>query len=139
MPKTTRKHGIYLASAYNQKDLVASYIKRLPSGLFVTHDWTVAPKWLPAELVGKRETELPEKVCKKLAEEDMKGVQTADVLWLLTPAERGCGCFIELGIALRQVQTRVIVSGLQRSIFQHLADDWYASHEGAFAALSDAY
>ncbi len=63
------------------------------------------------------------------------GVQTCDLIWVLTPVSRheGCGMWIELGMALA-LKKRVVVSGGQarRSVFTELSEARFVEHEDAY-------
>jgi len=81
---------------------------------------------------------------KQFALDDLKGVLTADVMWLLAANDKGaCGSWVELGAALaaREYQrvyekgpnVKIVVSGAKwnRTIFTELADQTFVSDEEA--------
>jgi hypothetical protein len=68
------------------------------------------------------------------AEDDLCGVQEADVLWLLMPESEGFGAAVELGYALSKPYKRVVVSGChERTIFTALANACYDNDGAALA------
>ncbi len=66
------------------------------------------------------------------AEDDLAGVQEADVLWLLMPEDAGFGAGVEFGYALSKPWKRIVVSGaFERSIFPALANACYTDDDAA--------
>jgi hypothetical protein len=145
---------VYVASSYADKEKLAMpWIKRLrESEITISHDWTVKTKETPdapdsAFAPGAtNELDLPLDIQRELALEDLEGVITADVVWIVAPPTGGCGCWIELGYAMSlrnqtwslRHQTRVapsiLISGPRRTIFASLAEHFDA-HDDAFAYI----
>lgn len=123
---------IYLASAVEQLMLVDQYADRLKrQGFTITYEWTNDVR----ENSFKADTDLSSSVRKFVAKMDSRGVETADIVWILTPGHKhmGCGMWVELGLALAQ-KRRVVVSGplCRRTVFTELAEFCVDDHEEAF-------
>ena len=113
---------VYVAAGFEERHVAAHWIGRLRAeGVEVTHDWTAVE-----EASGDRLA---------YAAADSWGVVKAHLLWLLAPAEKGQGCWTEMGIALCH-GSPVIVSGAGRSTAARwLAAARYATHDEAFADI----
>lgn len=131
---------IYVAGAWvEKKERAEKWIAKLrEAGFEITHDWTKDDT--PSTTT--TDAQLPPGERKKRAEEDFKGVLTADLLWLLAPNERGAsGAWTEFGIALGLRGTgrklKIVVSGRswQRTIFTALMDNGFENDEQAFNAI----
>lgn len=107
------------------------------AGIVIAHDWTV-----PFDTEVLPDALLPSEDRHRHAVDDLEGVLTCDVLWLLAPeTQAGCGCWIEFGAALSAKWLRlgrlgwplVVASGRtsERSIFTSLADRKFESDEDA--------
>lgn len=105
---------VYVASAFEDYRRVRNTQSIFGEhGIEISHDWTMHVENFP-------EGNAPGDVGLFHAEEDVKGVVTADALLLHTPyvKEQGCGCWVELGIAI-QAKIPIFISGtyFDRSIF----------------------
>ena len=137
---------IYLAGASKEIALCEGYRDRLKAaGHEITEDWMVAIRGAVAA-----DSVLPKEERARCARMDLAGVSLADIFWLVVPEGTSLGVWVELGYALAfKKQYRysgglgveeplVVVSGPWRSIFQDLADRTFATHEEAFAFLTEA-
>lgn len=120
---------IYLAGGSLELLLCAQYIDALrAAGHVITYDWTQS-------FTGKHT--LQEDHDQALA--DLNAVLSADVVWILVPADKSEGSHFEMGAALAR-GIRTIVSGphlcAQHRIFPLLAAERYETHEAAFASLT---
>ena len=119
---------VYVATAFTNVVEARYWIARLKEiGVIITHDWTSDE--MP---VGQSELTRSLKAQEELALADIRGVLTADVLWLLSPPTGGTGCWFELGLAYGRLgreftagviayypgNIRIISSGPRRTIFQ---------------------
>ena len=106
---------VYVATAFTNVVEARYWIARLKEiGGIITHDWTSDE--MP---VGQSELTRSLKAQEELALADIRGVLTADVLWLLSPPTGGTGCWFELGLAYGRLgNIRIISSGPRRTIFQ---------------------
>ena len=121
---------VYVAGGSDERITHArAMIDRLTKcGIIITHDWTRCEGY-------GRESSENERRC--WAMQDIEGVRSADVVWVMVPDRRSEGSACELGAALA-LGKRVIVSGPHvkqpSRIFCLLAED-YATHEEAFAEI----
>lgn len=139
--------GAWVEQNYRAKPMIAAIKAR---SIVCTHDWTAAE----GAIHGSSDADLTHVQRRQFAEEDLKGIRGADVLWLLAPEAKGsCGAWVELGYALamrefyrgfnlpefRDDSTRVIVSGPKnkRSIFTELTDRLFDTDEEALQWLED--
>jgi hypothetical protein len=134
---------VYLASSYALRDsLVRPMIDRLEgAGITISHDWTVGDTdpHKNADGAARSETLLSREEQWGHAKADLRGVEIADVVWLLLPETGGTGCFIEFGYALA-IGKPCLVSGVPRTIFQtHPLVLTWESHEAALASLVSHY
>lgn len=130
--KLSAVSSIYVASASEQLSLVEHYVDRLREQSFViTYEWTKDIR----EGGFKPDSELSETYRRYAARMDAHGVQSCDILWVLTPPrkDQGCGMWVELGLGIAQ-KKRVIVSGplARRSVFTELCEARFDDHEDAF-------
>ncbi len=126
---------VYVAGAWVEKEHRASmWMERLrKAGIIITHDWTVDD----VACTVLTDAHLPPGERKKRADDDLKGIDDADFVWLLTPNERGAsGAWTEFGYALGTLKP-VIVSGLawERTIFTTRANQGFHSDDEAFHFL----
>jgi len=123
---------IYVASSFQNKKTVSSWMEKLRNiGFDVTFDWTNQE----APPRGELTLSLPEQ--RVLANHDMMGVRSAEIVWVISPTEGGCGCWFELGAAYALCK-RIIVSGPRRTIFMALTSiSYFEDHEQAFQFIKD--
>jgi hypothetical protein len=132
---------IYVASPFPNKAEVQHWQQKLKdAGHTITHDWTTAEE--PA----RGETAMPLDEQRRHAVADMRGVLTADYVWVIAPATGGTGVWFEMGMAVglqvafiacpdAPFPPLVIVSGVSpRSIFTSLVH-YEETHEEAFGYL----
>lgn len=125
---------IYVAGAW--AEMADRAIPRMDqvreAGLVVTYDWTV----------GEAEGELSPQERVVQAQNDLRGVFAADIVWVLASDAHGAGHWVELGavLSLRHVfggrgGPHVVVSGpgRARTIFTVLADYVCEDDEEALA------
>lgn len=97
-------------------------------GVDITHDWTRCEGYDRPSSIAERRV---------WAKEDLAGVQFADIVWGLAPAEKSEGFSVELGAAIVQEKI-VIVSGQHAAwdsrIFALLAVQ-FPRHSDAFDAV----
>lgn len=115
------KCRVYLAGASRELPRVLRYVRLLEaSGLVVlTYRWWDA---VAAHGVDK-DSELTKEEARRHASADLRGVESADVLWCLWPEVFSVAAPLELGYALGR-RTATVVSGAK-------------SHECIFTALAD--
>jgi hypothetical protein len=123
---------LYLAGASAELVLVEAYMRRVrDAGHEITWDWCATVRRIGAS------NPHDAKARQRLAwcAEDLGGVDTCDVFWLLVPQAPSVGCWVEMGVAWQQ-DKRIVMSGEWRgTIFSALADELYDSHELALSAL----
>jgi hypothetical protein len=113
--------SVYVASAFAdyQRTRAAQAVLRA-GGLGISFDWTTAADEYP-----DGDAAASPDARHEAAIADGLGVVKADALLFLTPAEKsqGCGCWVELGIAMARGK-RVVITGPQRdrTIFCELAE-----------------
>jgi len=110
--------NIYVAASSKQMDRAREAMAKLrAAGHTIAHDWVAE-----VEAVGSANP--PDATLEERwdwAIDDFAGIDRADVLWLLVPAEGGAGAWVELGYALAK-RKPVICSGChERSIFTAMA------------------
>lgn len=105
---------VYVAASSLQLDRAQAAMEWLrAAGHEVTHDWPA----IIAARGGANPDDATQDDRWDWAIDDLAGVKSADVLWLLVPYKEGAGAFVELGYALA-IGKPVICSGLyMRSIF----------------------
>ena len=130
----------YMAAPFNcGRGLVRHYSRLLEeAGHSITH------KWWDVESPGDRE-EHTDEMMRGWAAGDLRGVGTADVLWVLAEKD-GVGTWVELGYALGvqdfydERPLRIIVSGPFRTIFTKLAGvQEFPTHEAALEHIKENY
>lgn len=125
--------AVYVASAWDDYPRARAAMAALrDAGCVVTHDWTAYVDVYPAN-------DAPPDERAKHAREDIDGVANADVVLVLTPADRsrGAGVWIEMGAALA-LGKRVVLAGAQRdrSVFCSLAEARFERDEQAITCLA---
>src|SRR5271163_2783065 len=113
---------VYIAGASKEIDLVERYVRAVRNlGHVITHDWCAEIR----KVGDANPRDLPRGEVAMFALEDLNGVATCDLLWLLIPQNNSAGCWIEFGYALKtQVSAgskgipSLMVSGdFEKSIF----------------------
>jgi len=125
---------IYVAGpSAKLQDFEVLFPKLREAGFEITFDWTVAIRE-----AGSASPDDPV-VCRKAAEDDLQGVLSADVFWIVQPdeASTSTGAWFEFGAAATQRKRTgspmIIVSGASKKcIFRFLADSLFESHDEAF-------
>lgn len=120
---------VYAAGSSEDRGLIGEWIGRLVRlGIAVTHDWTTC------EGYGRTTTPHERAVW---AREDLDGVMTADLVWVLAPECKSEGCHVEMGAGLA-LKKRVLVSGRharrESRLFALLAEI-HDTHAAAFDAI----
>ncbi len=124
---------VYIGGGSDEREQVQSMMSALRArGIEITFDWTQSEGYsrdmVPAE---RREQ----------ARLDLEGVRSADIVWIMAPAQKSEGSAVEMGAALA-LRKRVIVSGphARRTsrIFALLAEI-HDTHVGAYEAIVGAY
>jgi hypothetical protein len=124
----------YIASASAEFELCARYRDRLRvAGVEVTHDWMETVRANPFR--SDRDLSRQDRI--RIAAACANGVVSADVFWLLLPANRTTiGAWVELGIAYGSARPKIVVSGPWQTAFTDLADQ-FTEHEHAFDHVVD--
>lgn len=105
---------VYVASKFEEKDRTRQVIEVLRNmGHQVTHDWTTEVPYAEGDPRGPP-------YYRKCAEEDVRGVETADAVILLSHPE-GKGMFVEMGIAIGRGIPIIAVGPHWNTIFFELA------------------
>lgn len=143
---TAYKMKLYIAGASKEIDLARGYMADMrAAGYEITHDWCAV-----IDAHGGIANGPDVKDAAEVARENIGGVLSADILWVLTPkvATDSVGCWVELGAALmadRLIGPRspktIVLSGPQcrKSVFSALAHLTFASHTEAGAHLQKAH
>lgn len=120
---------VYVAGGSDERIQFARVaIDRLSSlGFTITHDWTRCEGY-------DREHTDAERA--EWATQDMVGVMTADVVWVMVPTAKSEGAAAELGAAVA-LGKKLVVSGRRSrgNIFSTLAAQVHLEHEDAFCAI----
>jgi len=128
---------VYIAGASKEIDLVEKYVHAVRNlGHVITHDWCATIR----KVGDANPRDLPRDENAAFAKEDLNGVATCDLLWLLIPQNNSAGCWIEFGYALCRQNwrtPRIIVSGdFGKSIFCALSGvECYSDHDIALKAI----
>jgi hypothetical protein len=130
---------IYLASNRENIERVKHYAVRLEAlGHEITYKW-----WKDIEENGADDAKVSRETLIRCARADRNGVMACDLFWLLAPEDGGTGCWVELGMAMRQkyayaVPTIVVSSAQERTLFFVLeeVDDCFELHESAFTFIT---
>lgn len=128
---------IYIAGASVEREVVKQYIERARAlGYEITLDWTESVEACAKR--GIRDTDLSRTERAEFAAGDRDAVFAADVVWLIVPKDpkSSIGCWVEFGMAIAWVDSLVITSGVDASIFCELANHQFPTHEAAFAFLT---
>lgn len=131
---------VYLAGAAKELEVCESWRDLLiGEGIEISYDWM---RDIRAAGENVRDRDLSQESRHQYARNDLNGVTFADVFWLLVPEEKGVGCWVELGYALRQYwlfrNLTVIASGDHlRTIFLS-GEDTPAGRAGALCFDSHA-
>ncbi len=142
---------IYLAGSSNELDLCAGYMDRLrAAGHTITVDWVANIREVAAKngfdnSANPREASEVDR--QKWSFDDLSGVESADLIWLLVPQVGGKGCWVELGYAIAMVRFAdatarvrdkhtIVVSGDYKTcIFTSRADAQFETHEEALSSI----
>ena len=95
----------------------------------ITHDWVAAIRAAGGEANPRDAAHL-----QRLAwsDEDIAGIETAELVWVLMPSRPSFGCGVEFGYAL-SLGGDVIVSGDWRaSVFTSQASERFDTHDEVF-------
>lgn len=137
---------VYVAGAYTEREMIAEYIARLiAAGVEITFDW-------PANIVqaGKPDHEFTHEERQLHSEKNIKGIEDADVFWLLIPSGASKGAWLELGYAHALMRWRpasepvgphriaVVVSGaaIASNFTSMRGTIFFHDHEAAYAELA---
>jgi len=135
------KLRLYIATASNPLEEAERRIADArAAGFEITHDWTK-----DVRSAGNASLDDP-RIRTSAAKADLRGVETADVVWLIQPENASTGAWVELGyaLALKEAENskhaakrpRIVVSGAStRCIFADLADDRFTDHDDAFVFI----
>ncbi len=105
---------VYVAASSNQLERAGAVMDALEArGYEIAHDWVK----IIIERGAANPTDASEAQCALWAAEDLIGVRSADVLFLLMPAEGGLGAFWETGYAQALGKPLVISGAYERTIF----------------------
>lgn len=100
-------------------------------GYSVTHDWVS----IIEDRGSANPTDATVEQRKAWAKDDLAGVEAADVLWLLMPAEGGLGQFWEAGYA-QALRKPIVVSGCyERTIFTAGCRCYTTDHDALIGAF----
>lgn len=141
----TPRGKIYIAAWSNDVERARRWMHEIAAaGYVITCDWT--PEVERFRGLGRPATFEERKVA---ADMDAEGVLTADIVWVLCPAEGGAGVHSELGIAIGwnaaltafgndvEDPIRIVVSGAHaRNVFGTRADHCFDTDEQAFEHLT---
>lgn len=122
---------IYVAGGSSERAQIAGYMARLrAAGWVVTYDWTADPGW--SDPMHPRDTS---------ARNDVRGIETAAVFWLVCPETKSEGAHFELGYAcaLFGPGRSILVSGPHTAlgrVFPSIAGRRYQTHAEALAVLT---
>ena len=87
--------NIYVAGASSEVERTAAWIHRLEAeGVRVTYDWTKAVFEHGGNTVSDAKARF-------FARADLRGIEEASFLWILTPEDTTIGAWVALGYALR--------------------------------------
>ena len=140
---------MYIAGSSNpmEKGRVSAAMSMVKShpNMHLTLDWLEI-----IEAAGSANAGLSYAVRHKAALDDIEGVITANVLWLLAPDNGGKGCWFEAGVAegwnraakMPQQQIQIIASGnTQQSIFCACMQEFATDRDAFFklAGFADAF
>lgn len=94
---------VYVAGGSDEREAVVKPLigMLVTSGVTITHDWTVCEGY-------ERDSTVHEREC--WAMQDLGGVQSAHLVWVVMPKSKSEGCHVEMGAALA-LGKLVIVSG----------------------------
>lgn len=126
----------YLCGAFSERARVKAMMSRLrEAGIEISFDWTADPPpgvTCDADLTAEQRS--------TYARADLRGVELADVVWLLAPESTSRGAWVEFGYALA-VQAITIVSGpaWRSSIFTEVANHTFESDEEALSHLVSVF
>jgi hypothetical protein len=135
---------VYIATAFPRAvDLAIPYAGRLEvAGLTISHKWWSAETTKALEAAGsiaagpRNETLLPLEQQRKYALDDLRGVETADLVWVMAPEAGGTGCWWEAGFA-SALGKATVISGPPRTIFASLPHvRRFESHDSALVELT---
>jgi nucleoside 2-deoxyribosyltransferase len=117
---------VYVAGASKEMPRVEAAIAAVRyAGGEITEDWPAAIRAAGAANEGLTQAQRTE-----AAVADLRGVETADVVWLMVPEAQTAGAWVEMGYAIA-LGRRVIVSPVaNRCIFGALCEE-YATDEDA--------
>ena len=128
--------NIYLAAASSERALAASFMRRLEAaGHSIAMDWTVDMD--ERAEAGLSDADLTDDERETYARADLEAVEVCDLLWLLAPEGTSIGAWIEFGHALASLKATVVSGPHGRTIFSTLANERFATHEEAFAAICE--
>lgn len=121
--------SIYVASAFADYRRTRRVQRMLrAAGFEISFDWSAAADDAPG---GDADVAGIERLA--AAVDDARGVAQADALLLLTPEDKtmGCGCWVELGLALA-MNKRIVITGAQRdrTIFCELTERRHSDEDG---------
>lgn len=128
---------IYLAASRREIDLAREFMKRLRGLDYrITHDWIA-----DIDRNGPNDADVAHDEVVRCARNDLDGVESADLFWLMCPKESGSGCFVELGAAITLGKDIVISGAIDRTIFATLAKSQHGAelhrdHESAFQYIT---
>lgn len=121
---------VYVATAFTQVELARTWMDALRQhGITISHDWSEFEK---ENKQGELNQPLEDQY--KFSRNDLQGVADADIVWLLSPAAGGTGCWVEYGYALA-LGKPVIVSGSRRSIFVTQSTAFHVEHLDALKEI----
>jgi hypothetical protein len=107
--RSPRPLRIYVACSSRELYRVSAAMNAVEArGHVLTHDWTVPI--LEARAQGHEEHEMGFEIARQCAEADLKGIERADVVWVLIPQTITVGLWVEIGYAIR-ARKPIIISG----------------------------
>lgn len=119
---------IYVCGGSSEMDLVAGYMSSLRAmGHVITEDWISAIRVVgesnPRQITHRRRM--------RYASDDLRGIRTAALVWVILPVAKSFGCAFEMGFAVGRGHEVIISGDWRETIFSSMADFRFDEHEHA--------
>ena len=120
---------IYVCGGSSEMDMLAERMVQLRAmGHTITHDWIATIK----EVGDANPRDATHKQRVSWSGADLRGVEEADLVWVLLPANTSFGCAFEAGFALGFGKEVIMSGDWRRSIFSSQVHARFNEHEHAF-------
>lgn len=124
---------IYVCGGSSEMDVAAEYMRQLREmGHTITHDWVSI---IRANGGNGNPRNASHKDRHQWSTDDIRGIETADIVWAILPAQTSFGCAFEIGYAVGHGPSVIVSGDWRATIFSSYARARFNEHAHAIRWL----